>query len=135
MKEVLKVCDRMTRTPYAVTPEISVSQAWDVMRKEQVRHLPVEESGRFVGMISERTLRLALSYEGSERMIVRDVMSTKPFCVGPQTPLFSVAFDMAEHRYGAAVVIEGGKAIGIFTPVDGLRVLGEILEIEAQKVA
>lgn len=135
MKEVLKISDRMTRTPYFVSPEVRITEAWDLMRKEMVRHLPVEENGRFVGMISERTLRLAFSYEGADRMVVRDVMSTKPYTVDPSAPLYGVVLDMAEQRYGAAVVIEGGKAIGIFTTVDGLRVLGEMLKSEVKKVA
>ncbi len=135
MKRVLNVSDRMTRTPYSVTPAIPINEAWDLMRKQQVRHLPVEENGRFVGILSERTLRLAFSYEGSDRMVVRDVMATKPFMVAPNTPLYVVALEMAEHRYGAAVIIENGKAAGIFTTVDALRVLGEILESEAKKVA
>jgi len=135
MKEILKVSDRMTHTPYFVAPDVAITEAWDLMRREMVRHLPVEENGRFVGMISERTLRLAFSYEGADRMLVRDVMSTKPYTVDPSAPLYGVVLDMAEHRYGAAVVIEGGKAIGIFTTVDGLRVLGEMLKSEVKKVA
>lgn len=135
MKEILKVSDRMTSTPHSVGPEAKIQEAWEMMRRQGVHHLPVEENGQFIGMMSERTLRLAFSYEGSERMLVRDVMSTKPYRVDPGAPLYAVVYAMAEHRYGAAVVIQAGKAIGIFTTVDALRVLGEILEVEAKKVA
>ena len=34
---------------------------------------------------------------------------------------------MAAHKYGSAVVMEAGKLVGIFTTVDALRALVEIL--------
>jgi acetoin utilization protein AcuB len=34
---------------------------------------------------------------------------------------------MAEHRYGSGVVLQNGHVVGIFTAVDGLRALGELL--------
>ena len=135
MRQVLKVSDRMTQMPISVKPELPIQEAWTLMRSQQIRHLPVEEAGRFLGVISERALRLASSYEGADRMTARDVMASKPLKVAPGTPLYRVALDMAESRSGSAVVLDGEKVVGIFTTLDALRALGEILEEEANQAA
>jgi acetoin utilization protein AcuB len=135
MKAMLKVKEQMTPMPISVRPDVLINEAWGLMRQKEVRHLPVEENGVFIGIVSERSLRLASSYEGSDKMTVRDVMANKPFKVDPEAPLFAVALQMAEHRFGSAVVIENNRAVGIFTTVDALRLLGEILQEAAKKVA
>jgi acetoin utilization protein AcuB len=48
--------------------------------------------------------------------------------VRPDTPVDEVAREMADRRYGCAVVIEGGKVVGVFTTTDALRALSELLD-------
>ena len=56
-------------------------------------------------------------------------MTPDPFTVSPQAPLDGVVSEMAEHKYGCAIIVqENGKIVGIFTAVDGLRALSEILQ-------
>jgi acetoin utilization protein AcuB len=38
-----------------------------------------------------------------------------------------VAAEMAEHRYGSAVVVDKDRVIGILTTVDGMRALSMLL--------
>jgi acetoin utilization protein AcuB len=45
------------------------------------------------------------------------------YCVSPDAPLVEVAREMAEHKYGSAVVVEGPKVVGVFTTTDALRAL------------
>ena len=41
---------------------------------------------------------------------------------------FDVVREMAHHKYGCAVVAEGGKVVGVFTTIDAMRVLTDLLE-------
>ncbi len=41
----------------------------------------------------------------------------------PDAPLADVAAEMADHKYGCAVVMNGPHLAGIFTTVDALRAL------------
>jgi CBS domain-containing protein len=50
--EFVKVRDRMTRLPVVVSPRDPVSDAMCVMTERRIRHLPVMEQGRLVGIIS-----------------------------------------------------------------------------------
>jgi acetoin utilization protein AcuB len=92
-----------------------------------VRHLPVVDDGRLVGLLSERELAVgeALGRDGS-RHAVAEVMAADPFTCGPQAHLHAVATEMADHRYGSAVVVEREHpttVLGVFTTVDALRAL------------
>jgi acetoin utilization protein AcuB len=56
-------------------------------------------------------------------------MTPDPYTVKPATPLDAVVTEMSEHKLGCAIVIQdNGKVVGIFTAVDGLRVLSEVLQ-------
>ena len=48
----VKVQERMTRLPVVVSPHDPVSDAMCVMTERRLRHLPVVEQGRLVGIIS-----------------------------------------------------------------------------------
>jgi len=51
---VMPVSALMTRTVISCTPKDSVATVGSTMLARNIRHLPVEESGRLVGMISIR---------------------------------------------------------------------------------
>lgn len=52
-------------------------------------------------------------------------MAKDPYFALPSTPLAEVADEMAKRRIGAAVVIDSGNVVGVFTAVDALRALAE----------
>jgi acetoin utilization protein AcuB len=120
----------MTVMPYTIEQEMTIKTAMKMMRDHQVRHLPVQQGGNLTGVLSDRDVKLAgsLSFSSAD-LKVEEVMTPSPYTVTPQTPVDRVVFEMAEHKYGCAIVRqENGKVVGIFTAVDGLRVLGEILQ-------
>ena len=58
-----------------------------------------------------------------------EVMTKDPYLVPIGTPLSQVAKEMAKHKYGCAIVVNDKTGIiGIFTTVDGMRILSAILE-------
>jgi CBS domain-containing protein len=48
----VKVLERMTRCPIVCAPHDEVTSTMGVMTERRIRHLPVVERGRLVGMIS-----------------------------------------------------------------------------------
>lgn len=119
----------MTTMPHTVGAEVSLKQAKQMMSEYGIRHLPVQQGGDLVGILSDRDISLAATFSGSENMKVADVMMPMTFVVRPETPLNEVAVQMSENKYGSAIVQQSnGKIVGIFTAVDALRVLAEILE-------
>ncbi len=119
----------MTVMPHTINAKLPVKEALELMRTHRIRHLPVQHAGNLVGVLTDRDVKLATSFSDASQFKVEDVMTPDPFTVSPKASLDEVAFEMAEHKYGCAVVKqENGKVVGIFTATDGLRVLGEVLD-------
>ncbi len=57
--ERTRVRDIMTSPAIVVTPETTLPAATALMKDKQIRHLPVVENGRLVGMVSRGDLREA----------------------------------------------------------------------------
>ncbi len=129
MKQMPQVQKFMTPMPHTIGQEVVIGKALDMMREYRIRHLPVTSGGTLVGMLTDRDVKLATSFKDSISLTVEGVMTPEPFTVLPEAPLNRVVSEMAEHKYGSAVVQQAnGKIVGIFTAIDGLRVLAEQLE-------
>jgi acetoin utilization protein AcuB len=128
MKQMPKVEKVMTTMPHTVGKRIPLKKALELMREHRIRHLPVLEEAELVGIITDRDIKLAASFQGPGELLVEDVMTPEPFSVAPATPLDEVVDEMAAHKYGCAVVRQSnGKVVGIFTAVDGCRCLSDVL--------
>jgi len=120
----------MVRSPHSIGREQTLAVAHDHMRDFGLRHLPVLHGGRLVGLLTQRDLLFIETLRDVDptKVPVEDAMSVDVFTVGKDTPLATVASEMAEHKYGCAVVVEGARVIGIFTTVDALRALVSVLD-------
>ena len=54
--------------------------------------------------------------------------SWRTFTVGPRSALRTVTAEMAEHKYGCAIIVEKDEVVGVFTTVDACRALSTLLE-------
>ena len=50
--EFLKVADRMTRCPVVASPNDEVADIMCIMTERRIRHVPVVERGRLIGIVS-----------------------------------------------------------------------------------
>lgn len=128
-KPTPKVQDHMTAIPYSITSDQTLARAHATMREHLIRHLPVFANGTLVGILTDRDLHLieTLKDVDPDKVKIEDAMSASPYTVADDTPLADVCAEMAEHKYGCAVVMQHEKVIGIFTTVDACRALAELL--------
>jgi acetoin utilization protein AcuB len=118
----------MTREPYSVMSTETLAHAKERMQAHEIRHLPVIDGGRLVGMITERDLRVIDAMPGLElaHIEIARVMSA-PIQVWGTAPLDEVAELMTKRR-ADCVVVRGGHGVeGIFTAVDALVALTDLL--------
>ena len=119
----------MTPNPHTIGQEQTLAVAHRMMRENRVRHLPVLEGGKLVGVLSQRDLHLieTLRDVDQETTTVEEAMTMDVYVTNPNTPLEEAARLMAEHKYGSAVVVDRGKIAGVFTTVDALLALAQLL--------
>jgi acetoin utilization protein AcuB len=122
----------MTSSPQSIGYDQTLRQAHDLMREHQIRHLPVLQGGKLVGILSQRDLALIESLGDVEpdEVMVEEAMTREVFSVAPDAPLEDVALEMADRKLGSAVVVRGNEVVGVFTTVDALRALSELLRGE-----
>jgi acetoin utilization protein AcuB len=120
----------MTATPCTIEQDEPLSRAHELMRKHAIRHLPVLERGKLVGLVSLGDLHLMETLDGVDpkEATVGEAMSDNPYCASPRAPLHRVAAEMAARKISSAIVVEHDRVVGIFTAVDALRGMSLLLE-------
>jgi CBS domain-containing protein len=133
--ERTRVRDIMTSPAMTISPDTTAPAAMAVMRQSNIRHLPVVEAGRLVGMISRGDLReasMSASINADQyelhfllsRLTVEKLMSRKVYTVTPDAFVVHAAELMTDNKIaGLPVVDEKGQVIGIVTESDLLRML------------
>jgi len=115
----------MTRSPHVVAASEPLQTAHDLMRKYQIRHLPVARGDELVGVVSMGDLHLLETLEGVDigEVRVEEAMSSKVYTVQLKDEIPKVAAKMAHDKLGSAVVLDGTEVVGIFTTTDALIAL------------
>ncbi|HVH45864.1 MAG TPA: CBS domain-containing protein [Labilithrix sp.] len=119
----------MSGAPHSIGRDQTLDTAHAMMHKLGIRHLPVLEAGRLVGLLSQRDLYLVETLRDVDPKLVTvdEAMSQDVYQVTPSADLHGVVRSMIEHKYGCAVVMEKDRVVGIFTTVDAMRALQELL--------
>ena len=129
------VDDFMTRLVHTIGSQSPLSDAHRLMNDHAIRHLPVLEGGKLVGVVSMRDLHLIETLKGvdPQEVTVDEAMSQDAYTVPPGTELIEVARTMAMHKYGSAVIARDGHVEGIFTTIDALKALEAVLSTPQTK--
>ena len=118
----------MTRKVFIVPPNLSLSEAWDLMCRERFRHLPVVSGGTLVAILSDRDiLARATLTDGVIR--VPDIPASEaatawPHVCKPDTDVCDLVRLMTERKIDAVPVVKGaGQLVGLVTSTDLLLLL------------
>jgi acetoin utilization protein AcuB len=124
-----QVREYMTPAPLTTTPTRSLTSAVKAMRGKRVRHLPVLDGDRVVGILSQRDVLIMESLPGVNPTEVRveEAMVRDVFTVGPETPIAEALETMIARKIGSAIVTAGKDVVGVFTTIDALRALHRLL--------
>jgi acetoin utilization protein AcuB len=129
-KAIPRIDKYMTPGPYSIGQEQPLAQAHQLMRAHHIRHLPVLHGGKLVGVVSDRDLHLIESLRDVDpsQVTVQEAMSPIVYTVTPKASLEEVVREMAQHKYGCALVEDNGKVVGVFTTVDAMRAFADLLD-------
>jgi acetoin utilization protein AcuB len=119
--------DIMRSPAVSIPAGTTLQDAYRIMRERDIRHLPVLEGEKLVGVVTDRDLRLATSalvpspFSPDSR--VSAVMSTAPLTADASDPVEDAARTMRERKIGCLPVLDDGRLIGIVTGLDLLDAL------------
>lgn len=120
----------MTRDVIVAPPELTLANAWRVMTREHIRHLPVVRAGALIGMLSDRDVlaRGTMSADGTfhvpAHVVVGEAMTPAPLeTCERSTDVISLVRTMADKKIDAIPVVHGLRLVGLVTSTDLLSLL------------
>jgi len=127
----------MANNPIALSQNEYLDLAKDIMTLSRIRHFPVVDGGKLVGVVSQRDLfraSLGSVMQYGERtqneflrtILVKEIMSHPPVTISPEAPIKEAAHLMIDRKIGCLPVMEAEKLVGLITETDLLK---ELLEV------
>jgi len=129
---VLTVKDLMAKKLILLSAEDDLNKALSTMESHRIRHLPVANNGKLIGLITERYLSRAAiliaseTEEGEEAPTspqVRHFMAEIVQTTWPGELISEAGKRLLDNKYGCLPVVEGDKLVGILTESDFVRYL------------
>lgn len=111
----MKVRDVMTSSVDWVTPDTSVVEVAQLMKKDDVGSIPICKENRLIGMITDRDIVLKVVAAGgnTNNISAKDIMSTDVIFVSADQDVHEAANLMSEYQIRRLPVLEKGKLVGI----------------------
>ena len=112
----------MTPNPACIEAGRPIAEAYERMLHLGCGQLPVLSQGKLVGLL---TLQGVFRLQSRQGLALTNLPAfdaiDEPFVVVPGTPLSEVLPQLDSGRVDAAIIVDGGNVLGIFTRTDGLR--------------
>lgn len=133
------VGNRMTPNPMTISPDTSIAEAMDLMKRENVRRFPVVDKNRkLIGVVTQTDLLHASPSAATSLTIweityllsqikVREVMKRDVKTVTEDTPLEDAARIMVKNKIGSIVVVRDSMPVGIITESDIFEIFLEMM--------
>jgi acetoin utilization protein AcuB len=132
------VRERMSQPVITVKPDLPIMEALNLMKKENIRRTPVIDSGKLVGIISDKDLLNASPSDATSLSVweinyllsqikVKQVMSKKVITVEENTPIEEVARIMADSKIGGVPVLRDRQLVGLITETDLFKIFLELM--------
>jgi CBS domain-containing protein len=118
-----QVRDVMTSNPTTCEPTATLVDAAKVMAREDVGPVPIVESGKLVGLVTDRDIIIRAVAEGRDvtSTSVRDVASKDLVTVTADENLDRALQLMADNQVRRIPVVEGDRVVGIVSQADVAR--------------
>ncbi len=136
---------RMRTSLITVTKDETLARARELLHSHRIRHLPVVEGDRLLGILTDRDIRevspssaAGISQDQAAAFLAQipvcHAMVTEVHTVSPYTTIEEAARLMIERKIGCLPVTETDRLVGIITETDILGVLVDVMGIREPSV-
>ncbi|PTX91754.1 CBS domain-containing protein [Opitutus sp. ER46] len=131
---VSALLERKGHGVFSVTPQVTVSQAVAEMNQHRVGAMLVLESGRLVGIFTERDVLRRIVGPGLDphQVLVKDVMTTRVTTISPDATIDNAMALFTEERFRHLPVMDGERLIGTISIGDVTRWISDHHRMEAE---
>lgn len=124
----------MNRKAVTVSPNTTVKDAFELVKKSRVHHLPVIDHNHLVGIVTARHLRQQCTSAGEENVemnqkLVSSLMKTKVITAHPLDFIEDIALIMYQDHIGCLPIVQQNQFVGLVTERDIMRTLIEMTGI------
>lgn len=127
--EAAKISTIMTKNVVCVSPNQKILDVKHIFEKKDFHHhIPVVENEKLVGMISLIDFMYRIKGAGLDdnnevynALLVKDIMSSNPYYLGPESSVETIAKELSKGRYRAIPIVEHEKIVGIVSTADIIK--------------
>jgi CBS domain-containing protein len=116
-----KVSDVMSGRPFCVSPDTPVSEAAEVMEREDIGAIPVLDGEQLTGVITDRDIVIRAIAKGKDPrgMPVREIWTRDVITVTPDAKLSDAMKLMASHQVRRLPVVDDeNRLVGVVAQAD-----------------
>ncbi len=136
----MHVKEIMSKNPVTIGPQAKLRSVHNLMRANDVRHIPVVKNGKLIGIVSERDMRYAMIPKiipgkkvprgwNLDHLKVIDIMTKETLTISQNAHVEDAAKIIYGNRIGALPVMDANKMVGIISLMDLLGVFIEMMGI------
>lgn len=131
---MITIDELMTTDLCVLGPDACLIDVQVLMRKNNIRHIPIVDDGELLGIVSHRDLMSAtpVAAENHTKVysetLAGQIMRSGVETVAPSTNARTAALILERYKIGCLPVVDGNQLVGIITSSDFIAVAANLME-------
>lgn len=118
----------MVKFPFVAGTDMTLAGAKTYMAECNIRHLPIIQDDRVVGLITDRDLAYYENTSDFATAMVGEILDDPPVVVEETESLVTVLEVMINNKFGSMLIVNSESSlVGIFTTIDAMILLKRLL--------
>jgi acetoin utilization protein AcuB len=129
---------KMKKDLVTVTKDERMTVAKKIMKEKNIRHLPVVDGKRLVGLLTNMDVRKAEASPATsleirelhyllDKLTVGEIMTRNVITIAPDVSVEEAAILLHDNKIGCLPVVEDGNLVGIITENDVMEILIDVM--------
>jgi acetoin utilization protein AcuB len=129
---------KMHKDLVTVTKDEKMTVAKKVMKEKNIRHLPVVDGKKLIGLVTNMDIRKAEASPATsleirelhyllDKLTVGEIMTRNVITISPDISIEEATTLLHDNKIGCLPVVEDGNLVGIITENDVMEILIEVM--------